>query len=365
MRFLFLYLFLAFCSLLPLAPCAAQTRETSSIETEDEIEQIVNPAFPIYPIMKTAIDGSLTWNPLWPLEIPSDSFSLASGKAASIELDMGFVTDETFVSRWNESGQLVQFPLLNTASDKNLLTASVLYNNTGKIETITLSRSAAELVMESKDESGEDKSSIEIEILETKDEKPSLARIHFEGEYYFAVFHYWNDSVLETWYDADGNALDVFQFDYFRIHNDALLLSEESLLGNSEKRVTYKYNSWKNISALDSPSVHISVLYNDHARPKYLERIIQIEIDSSNEDEESGQMETRASHLDFQWDERNLLVVLKENDEDAVSEKRYEYTLDEKGNWIERREIIMIRQGAYLFPSEGLIIRRGIQYIDE
>ncbi len=364
MRFLLLCTFLAFCFLLPLAPCAAQTREASSIETEDEIEQIINPAFPIYPIIKTSIDGSLTWNPLWPLEIPPDSFSLERGKAASIELDMGFVTDETFFSQWNESGRLVQFPLLNTASDKNLFTASVQYNNTGEIENIQLKG-----VIEGEDEAEEAESkietSIEIEILETKDEKPSLARICFEGEYYFVIFHYWSDSVLETWYDAEGNALDTFQLDYFRTHTKTLILSEESLLGNPENRISYEYNSWKNISALDSPFLNISVLYNDHARPKYLERTIQIEIDPSNEDEENGQMEKRKSHLDFQWDERNLLVVLKENCDDAVSEKRYEYTLDEKGNWTERREIIMIRRGAYLFPSEGLVIRRGIQYIDE
>jgi hypothetical protein len=108
---------------------------------------------------------------------------------------------------------------------------------------------------------------------------------------------------------------------------------------------------------------------------------------------ESGQADSdwQNEHLTFQWDERNLLVSLKGNfastnetlemsqgpsilrgisvqegsgtDVLHIAEKRYEYDLDDQGNWTEHREIFMIRLGDYLFPSQGLTMRRIIQYI--
>jgi hypothetical protein len=138
----------------------------------------------------------------------------------------------------------------------------------------------------------------------------------------------------------------------------------------------------------------ISVLYNEIAQPKYLEKTFLEEylpFDEKNEDNNQSFQENKPflqnTNRTFQWDERNLLISVKGNwdstnqnfentiiddqSEDSsnsnenkmiIAEKRYEYSFDDQGNWTERREIIMIREGDYLFPSEGKTIHRTITY---
>jgi hypothetical protein len=330
-------------------PLAAQTQEELPEDTESVQE--VNPSFPVLPIIRTALDGKFSWHPEFPLEIPSDSFSLTSGKAASIQLEIG---EETYTCEWNEDGQLVQFPLFNLS--ENRFMASVQYTQAGEIDTINLvgssnteEETASETIIE-----------IGIEIMETIDDEVSLVRIHRNGEYYFAVFHYWDVYASETWFNAEGNAEGLLVLEYVRTHEKFLVLTRESFSGEAKNIVTYDYDSWGNISQVNAEDRKISVLYNDNAQPKYLERLMQTEYDPSHL--EDNQIAPQNEKLTFQWDERNFLVSVKGIPDENIFEKRYEYTLDAEGNWIERREINMIALDEYLFPSEGETIRRTIQY---
>lgn len=355
MRFLFLAVSII-CIFFTLLPAAAQTQEESL--QHDENETIINPCFPILPLVRTVNGGIFKWHPVWPLEIPPDAFSLVSGKASSISLE---ISDKTFVCEWHHNGRLMQFPLFDNAVNQPAFRVLTQFNQSEEIENIILSGPSE----------NESETVIEIEIMERQDDNVSLARIHLDGEYYFAVFHYRDDYASETWYDAEGFPHGVIVFES--------VTTTESINGNLESRITYNYNSWGNISNVDAEYMNISVSYNENSQPIYLKRSFLPEIDPSLSEE--NQLESRTEHLTFQWDERNLLVSLKGNFEDMIretqdenasdtsestafpiAEKRFEYTLDDQGNWTERREILMIRYGAYLFPAEGLTIRRNIQY---
>jgi hypothetical protein len=74
--------------------------------------------------------------------------------------------------------------------------------------------------------------------------------------------------------------------------------------------------------------------------------------------------------LSLQWDERGLLVRLSgggpagEEGSTAAEflESRYDYTLDARENWTERRERKMARRFGALAAGPGPVIKRVIQY---
>lgn len=332
----FLSVVMSLCFLLLLIPAEAQNQE--ELHQNEEI-QAVNPCFAVLPMVRAASDGELNWQPGWPLQIPQDGFSVKFGKAVSIQLK----TDkETFICEWDRDGHLIQFPLL---MKENLVMASAVFNKTGEIKKITISGGPT----------------IEIEIMETRDGEPALARINQGGKYFFAVFHYWGNYVSETWYTAEGSAQGLLILEYIQVNKNTLILMEESVSGNNkESRITYNYDSWGNLSGVNDLARTISVLYNQNSRPRYVEKTFQNKDPSLNMENESPGMVKE--NFTFQWDERDLLVSLKGSLEPDVAEKRYEYSFDARGNWTERREINMLRQGSYLFPYPGLIIVRDITY---
>jgi hypothetical protein len=67
---------------------------------------------------------------------------------------------------------------------------------------------------------------------------------------------------------------------------------------------------------------------------------------------------------DFQWDERGLLVSLRNRDAGGAfaGEFRYEYGTDDRGNWTLRRETGMVRQSGLLVPVFRGELRRRIVY---
>jgi hypothetical protein len=81
-------------------------------------------------------------------------------------------------------------------------------------------------------------------------------------------------------------------------------------------------------------------------------------------DPEAAGLEQARAYV-FQWDEKGFLVRLLGRAggeaQDSI-DSRYEYTLDEKGNWIERREINMIRRLGLLVPVQGAALKRNLEY---
>jgi hypothetical protein len=163
---------------------------------------------------------------------------------------------------------------------------------------------------------------------------------------------------IETWYDRDGNPLAVFTFRFTR--DGQGILRVQSYGAGEETTEEQYWDSFGNTSGIVSGKGVFSAAYAGEGRPRYWERRIPADFDG----EEDPPPDFRQFYT-FQWDERGLLVRLTgtpgPEEEDAV-DFRYEYTLDERGNWIERREIRMIPRFGMLVPGPGSLITRRIEY---
>jgi hypothetical protein len=118
------------------------------------------------------------------------------------------------------------------------------------------------------------------------------------------------------------------------------------------------YNNEGLISRMEEAGLTLSALYTERKMPRYLERPVV------GGPELPDGIETAAGRYNFQWDEAGRLVRLSGNSLDC----RYEYTLDSRGNWTERREIIyesmdsMDGEEKWLIPVGVETIRRLILY---
>ena len=339
----FFLVMIVYCFAFTVSPARAQVLEDVP---RNEDAPAANPCFPVLPLIKTAAGGELAWRPEWALHIPPDAFTIRSGKVSSINIktDTGNYTCE-----WDSSGRLVTFPALTglpLTEEEYPGTVSVRFNKSGEAVNLEISGG----------------SPVQVEIIEMKDGEPALARINRDGEYFFVVFHSWNNFVSETWYTADGSAQGLLTAEYIRLNKKSVIIMEESISGAYSQKITYDYDSWGNISQVNAGGLVISALYNRNAWPRYVERrYTPIPGDEAlSSGEESAP--TR-EHRSYQWDERDLLVSLKGSLEDQVAEILYEYSFDSRGNWTERREVKMIRRDGYLFPSPGVAVQRDIEYL--
>jgi hypothetical protein len=185
---------------------------------------------------------------------------------------------------------------------------------------------------------GED---MEAEILEGDEEsRPLLVRVRQGDAYSFVVLRYSQD-IAETWFDGEGKPL------------FAITLDKDGKGGE------YHYNNQGLISGIQFPIGTWSAVYTADGLPRYVHR----QFPASAEPEVSGESQTAYERYTLQWDEAGRLVRLSGGPgEIPLMDCRYSYTLDSRGNWVERREIRMINQGERLFPSPGLTVKRTIDY---
>jgi hypothetical protein len=206
---------------------------------------------------------------------------------------------------------------------------------------------------------------LEAETLSFDEEsRPVLLRVKTGETYAFAVLDYAVRRITETWFDEEGNPL-------------LALVPEER--GNG--RGSYLYNSQGLISELLTPAGTWSALYTSRGLPRYMERRPAAEGPSAAEEgagqggADAGQVNAGRTDADpqspappverytFQWDEAGRLVRLSGGPGGTPSsDYRYTYVLDDRGNWIERREIRMISREGGLFPAPGLRVRRSFSY---
>jgi YD repeat-containing protein len=172
----------------------------------------------------------------------------------------------------------------------------------------------------------------------------------------------------ETWYDPAGNALFIIITEHSA--GKSLRLSfQDGAAEIPPAETSYYYDSTGALTGISSPGGEWSVLYDALGRPRYWER--RPAAGASSAPAAGGRTVPGGSggspgNYTFQWDERGLLVRFyggppgeTENGIDC----RYEYTLDERGNWIERREIRMIPRSGRLIPVPGRTLRRHIDYV--
>jgi YD repeat-containing protein len=218
----------------------------------------------------------------------------------------------------------------------------------------------------------------EFELLEYRQGAPALARIGHGGAWYFAAPEYLETRTNETWYDAEGLAQGFFSLEYRLEDGARRLVSTDNRSDQDELIVVYDYNSAGRVSGISAPEGEYAALYNAAARPRYWER--------------------PEGAYTLQWDEQGFLVRITgvswdrigtsldgagtsldgtgtppdgagtPRDETAPEPRqidiRYEYTLDERGNWIERRETSFVRRFGRLVPDTDATIHRVINYGD-
>lgn len=321
--------------------------------------------FPIHTLLWALDSPEIPWRPDWPAAIPPDGFTLRQGEAAGA---ITLILDSRELRlRTGKNGCLEEFPVLYGG---DLVQARAHFREDGGLRGFTL-------------EAGDPWN---VEFLPAGEAPLLRARLSRAGAVYFAVLQCEIPRLAvpktagaafpETWYDGEGKVLGVFNFRFGAGEDGPRFIT-----GRFEGAVPevydeqYHFDSFGNIRGIETPRGSFSALYNRTGRPRYWERPIPPPSpDETAEDERDipdpdPPPPPPYQTLTLQWDERGLLVRITRfppsPEEDQGEESRYEYTLDERGNWIERRERRMIRQSGLLVPDRLTRIRRIIEYLPE
>ncbi|MDR3335803.1 MAG: hypothetical protein LBT16_01235 [Treponema sp.] len=356
-------------------PAGSDAEADPESDAEGDASRARGGPFPFVPILETLRRGAVSWRPDWPFFLPQDAFAVNGPLPREIRLILG---EEEYALVWDENRRLLECPLLFNG---NFCRAVLSYNPQGMVSLLSIQVTETPSVLpfegpaapaplpraeapqegpdqESPKGEGETSRSIEIEFLEydaLEAEFPSLLRINSGEGWFFVVLEYSSLRASETWYDAGGNALAVHSYRYSPDDGTLRFASFQDLLGGEEGMEEYYYDSWGNLNAIEneggsSPRSSCSALYRS-SQPRYWRFSLP-----------------EPWRFMLQWDEQGLLAGIKgyrggeggEGEADADWDSRYEYTLDEWGNWIERRERIMIRRGDFLIPTPGTTIHRRI-----
>ena len=338
----------------------------SGAESEHASDDSGLASMPVIALLDAASGKSLDWRPDWPLFIPPDLFhaagtslitvTIAPGVSASKD-DKGETVNKagetstentgqeqaaeiSYSAEWNE-GIPVRFPVFTGSS---FVQGKAEYSMYG-VSRITLG----------------DAPDLDVEILDRDGEnRPVLVRLFADGAYFFSALEYGGGGVTETRYDSAGLPLQVISSGG---SGETLSIQYSLTNGNggtegnaaAEARKLF-FNAQGRVSGIESPEGNWSALYERRNLPRYLEW--KPAVSGENAPEE-------AVNYRFQWDENSRLVRLTGKSPHGESDSRYEYRLDNRGNWIERREIRMMNLAGRLFPVSGPMITRELRYIPD
>jgi len=285
-----------------------------------------------------ASDGGI-WQPLWPVELPPDAFRILSGEVSRITLEGEGVS---LVFSYDPEGRVQEFPFMLNGS---MAQVSLNFQD-GEIREITLNVSP--------DEDSWELEVLEAEIFSPARTFPTLVRGLIGNTWYFITLSRWDRGITETWFDQEGNVLGGYIYCLTERKENQKIRSIRYLGTDINPILEYYYDSWGFLTKVSSPAGIYTVLHYRDALPRYWER------------QSAGGDTGGAGLFYFQWDANGFLVRMARvgaaDSESQPVEYRFEYTLDERGNWIERQEIRMFRQFGFLFPSQGIVFRRILEY---
>ena len=303
--------------------------------------------FPLALVLEWVEYAAEGWKPDWPLEIPPDAFKVQSGEISSCEIktddfSLGFQIDQ--------EGRALKFPFMLNGS---IAQAAVDYR-----EGLDLQEMAITFP------SGEDP--WKLEFLEYRNTFPYLVRAcsgdgtSAAGLWYFIYYTWGTSEILETWYDENGKALGVYGFSMAEVGKKTRIRAVKDY-SNPENGTELFYDSRGLVTGISGPAGLFNVLYFRQDSPRYWE-YRPAAPDAAGENN-SGTSEMTGKFT-LQWDETGLLRRFSGEDESAglLVDYRYEYTLDEWGNWVERLETRMIRDLGLLIPSPGTTFTRVLEY---
>jgi hypothetical protein len=309
--------------------------------------------FPLALVLEWAEYAAEGWKPDWPLEIPPDAFKVQSGEISACEI---VCDDFSLYYKIDEAGKVETFPLMLNGE---MAQAALVYNEFSEIQEIDITFP-----------SGDDP--WKLEFLEYRNTFPYLVRAccgdgtSDAGLWYFIYFSWGVSEILETWYDENGKSVGIYGFALVEVGSKPRVRAIKDY-SNPENGTEFFFDSRGLVTGVSEPVGFFNVLYFRENSPRYWERRPAAEDagDSNAEINTALDATLFGGNFSFQWDEAGFLRRLSREDENGglFIDYRYEYDLDEIGNWIERRETRMIRDLGLLVPSPGTTFRRVLEYI--
>ena len=291
-----------------------------------------------------------TWQPDWPSDFPQDAFLISDDRISSvtvfnqeISLELSWLNGNLTAFPWYYNGSFFQvnFDYVFVENDDKPFIKSIILSapNAVFISALTIIEIA------------------DIQVLEYFDGAPYLLRIYTGGNYYFAYLQWGTGILYESWFDSEGNFLEQFEYDFLNVE-ELNIISRKTIFSSNET-LSRSFDSRILITEINSSQGFFSVNYFIDILPRYWRR----ESNISSQD-----------IFSFQWDNNNLLIrlasyisTIDDNFQSAVlsSDSIYEYLIDERGNWTERRETIMTGGSGLMVPGPGVSYIRHIRYMDE
>ena len=327
-------------------------------------ENTQNPAisgiFPLALVLEAAQHAADAgaWRPDWPLELPPDAFKVLEGELTRANIEgEGYTLDLTF----SPEGLVEKYPFMLNSTMTQI---SIVYNDALEIKELTIAYPSNTYPSE---EEPWQEEPWEIEFLDYADPFTSLARGFRLNTWYFIYIVRGVNEVRETWYDVDGNFLGSYSFSFVNIGEDRRIRTVRDFANPYEERA-FHFDSRGLVTELAGVNGLYRVQYFREDLPRFWERRPQAAGSPADSLIEAG-------HFSLHWDANGILIGISGGPEElsdggnAPVNFRYEYSFDERGNWIERREIRMIRTrnevtgslGLWV-PAQGTVFKRVLEY---
>jgi hypothetical protein len=293
-------------------------------------------------------DGCKTWRPDWPPGLPPDAFKVGAGEIAGCTVESEGVS---LAYRLDALGRVKEFPFMLNG---RMAHARLAYGPSSEISEMLLAFPGGP----------PEEDTYRFEFLESEGLNPVLVRVSRGGAWFFILFTRGISEAGESWYDEEGAFLGAYGYSFTEIGKDLKIRAVEDFSGGEAGREMF-YDSRGFLTESAGSDGVFKVQYYREDLPRYWER--------RPREGDAGGSGNGAGKFTLQWDERGFLVRLSREPldggpnaegppEPGSADSRYEYTLDEKGNWTERREIKMIRRMGLLVPSPGTTFRRVLEY---
>jgi hypothetical protein len=329
--------------------------------------------FPLAPALETACFGGIfapgadpaaasAWQPDWPADIPPDAFRV-KGDAALIRLSGTLLRGrepETALSPFeyrlsrDGGGRLVEFPL---SLGGDLFQIRADYAPSGGVAGLVFD-GTGEGEAEAEREPWTAAFPLPYRLFESPAPKfpGEAARVSRGEAVYFVLFEEGGNYLSESWYDPEGNLAGYFVSLFEEWEGRRRIVSVLDFDGSKR----YYFENRGYVSAIRGPGGNFSALYG--ARGELLEWELA---------PAEGELPP-PGRFTLQWDEGFLLVNMGDSPflpsavpAEPPLERRYEYTLDRRGNWLSRRETLYALRGGLLIPAGVKQIDRYILYREE
>jgi hypothetical protein len=352
--------------------------------------------FPLIPALVAAYSGGsftrgsgftpgvsgLAWQPDWPGDIPPDAFTVR-GDAALIRLSGTSARYENpaktepetetqvpfeYRLRRDEQGRPLEFPLSLEGRFWQIRADHAPSGGVTALVFDAAGRGEGEAGVEIGTEAEQEPWTAEFPLSYIPFESPApklpgeAVRVSQGEAVYFVLFEEGVSSISESWYGPEGKLAGYFVSFFEEWEGRRRILSVLGFDGAER----YHFESGASVSAIRGLRGNFSALYGARGQPLEREFVpveLELELDAALRPPE---------HFDFQWDERLLLVSMRDISSSQSSEPveppveyRYEYTLDQRGNWLSRRETAYIRRGGLLIPAGTKQTDRYIVYRGE